>query len=150
MLGEGTRDGMEANMRAGGWPRRAPDEYTNKELQVSSNKYERWVEIDNDFSPVIRQAWGLLRTERYTPKQICDEWERRGFTRPSGRPWARIGENSKRRNWAKNRLHKIFHNPFYAGGWYPSDSILEWARYAEPGNQSSRRFVRSMLRRSSR
>ena len=59
VLGERTRDGMEANMRAGGWPRRTPDEYTNKELQVSSNKYECWVEIDNDFSPVIRQAWGL-------------------------------------------------------------------------------------------
>ena len=89
---------------------------------MSSNKYERWVEIDNDFSPVIRQAWDLLVTERYTPKQIRDEWERRGFTRASGRPWSRFGENSKRRNWAENRLHKIFHNPLICG-WVVSKRI---------------------------
>ncbi|MDH3944511.1 MAG: recombinase family protein [Anaerolineae bacterium] len=115
VLRERTRDGMEAKLRAGGWPQKAPDGYLNKERLVSSNKYDRWVEIDQDFSPVIRQAWDMLLTNRYTLKQICDELAGRGYTRASGRPWAWDTPKSGRRQWAENRLHKIFHNPFYAG-----------------------------------
>ena len=72
VLRQRTADGMEAKLRAGGWSQKAPDGYLNKERQVSSNKYDRWVEIDPDFSPVLHYAWDLLLTGRYTLIQICD------------------------------------------------------------------------------
>ncbi len=120
VLRERTRDGMEAKMRAGGWPYKAPDGYVNKERQVKSNKYERWVELEPDFNPVIRTAWDLLLTGRYTLAQICEELAAQGYTRASGRPWAWQDPQTKRRMRASNRLHKIFHNPFYAG-WVVSE-----------------------------
>ena len=45
VLKQRTSDGMEAKMRVGGWAQKAPDGYLNKERLVSSNKYERWVEL---------------------------------------------------------------------------------------------------------
>ena len=115
VLKQRTADGMEAKMRAGGWPQKAPDGYLNKERQVSSNKYERWVEINPEFSPVIRQAWDMLLTGRYTLGQICNELDQLGYTRASGRPWAWKDPKTGHSMFAHNRLHKIFHNPFYAG-----------------------------------
>jgi site-specific DNA recombinase len=115
VLRERTRDGMGAKLRAGGWPQRAPDGYVNKERQVSSNKYERWVEIDPEFSPVLKYAWELLLTGRATLKEICEALAQRGWTRASGRPWAWNDPKSGTRQFATNRLHNIFHNPFYAG-----------------------------------
>lgn len=53
VLKQRTSDGMEAKLRAGGWPQKAPDGYLNKERLVSSNKYDRWVELDPSYSPVI-------------------------------------------------------------------------------------------------
>lgn len=120
VLKQRTADGMEAKMRAGGWPQKAPDGYINKERLVSSNKYDRWVELDPDFSQVIRMAWDLLLTGRYTLIQICDELARIGYNRASGRPWAWDDLKSGKRKYADNRLHKIFHNPFYAG-WVVSE-----------------------------
>jgi len=120
VLRERTRDGMDAKLRAGGWPQRAPDGYVNKERQVSSNKYERWVERDPDFVPALEAIWELLLTNRYTLKQICEELTQRGYTRSSGRPWAWNDPRSGVRRWADNRLHKIIHNPFYAG-WVVSE-----------------------------
>jgi hypothetical protein len=75
----------------------------------------RWVEIDLDFSPVLRDAWELLLTGRYTLVQICEELAIKGFTRASGRPWAWDDPKTSQRKYADNRLHSIFHNPFYAG-----------------------------------
>lgn len=115
VLRQRTADGMEAKLRAGGWAQKAPDGYLNKERQVSSNKYDRWVEIDPDVSPVLRYAWDLLLTGRYTLKQICSELATKGYTRASGRPWAWDDPKTEERRYADNRLHKIFHNPFYAG-----------------------------------
>lgn len=115
VLKQRTADGMEAKLRDGGWPQRAPDGYVNKEKQVSSNKYERWVEIDPIFSPVLKLAWELLLTAQYSLTQICEELARRGHTRASGRPWAWDDPKTGKRFYADNRLHKIFHNPFYAG-----------------------------------
>ncbi|MBC8503780.1 MAG: recombinase family protein [Anaerolineales bacterium] len=115
-----TADGMEAKLRAGGWAHKAPEGYLNKERQVSSNKYERWVEQDPEHIQMIRQAWDLLLTDRYTMAEICEELHARGFTRKGGRPW--VWDDPKRniRVRSKNRLHQIFHNPFYAG-WVVSE-----------------------------
>jgi hypothetical protein len=97
-----------------GLPQRAPDGYINKERQVSSNKYERWVERDPTFTPVRETIWELLLTDRYALKEICEELSQRGLARSSGRPWAWRDPRSGARRWADNRLHRIFHNPFYA------------------------------------
>jgi len=87
---------------------------------LSSNKYERWVEIEPTHSPVLKRAWQFLLTGQYTLKQICDELDKLVYTRASGRLWVWDDpKNGKRRN-AEIRLRKIFHNPFYAG-WVVSE-----------------------------
>jgi len=120
VLAQRTGDGMEAKLRAGGWAHKAPDGYLNKERLVSSNKYDRWVEIDPSYQPVLKDAWALLITERFTLKEICEELSRKGHTRASGRPWAWNDPESGKRCTADNILHKVFHNPFYAG-WVTSE-----------------------------
>jgi DNA invertase Pin-like site-specific DNA recombinase len=120
VLRQRTADGMEAKLRVGGWPQKAPDGYLNKERLISSNKYERWVEKDPDFNPVIQQAWDMLLTDCFTLEQICEELAVKGYTRASGRPWAWNDQATGARRAAKNCIHNIFHNPFYAG-WVVSD-----------------------------
>ena len=120
VLAQRTADGMEAKLRAGGWAHKAPDGYLNKERLVSSNKYERWVEIDKSYKPVLTEAWDLLITGRYALKEICEELTKRGYTRISGRPWAWDDPRTGKRRTAFNLLHKLFHNPFYAG-WATSE-----------------------------
>jgi DNA invertase Pin-like site-specific DNA recombinase len=115
VLRERTRDGMDAKLRAGGWPQKAPIGYINKERQVSSNKYERWVEPDPEFHKSMVEAWELLLMGRFTLRQICDELTKRGYTRADGRLWAWDDPKTMRRHWSHNFLFKIFHNPFYAG-----------------------------------
>jgi len=39
VLAQRTAGGMEAKMRAGGWPHKAPEGYVIEERQISSNKY---------------------------------------------------------------------------------------------------------------
>jgi hypothetical protein len=114
VLRQRTSDGMEAKLRAGGWPNKAPEGYLNKERPLKSNKYERWVELDPKQGPVLREAWDLLLTKRYTLDQICEELTKRGHTRSEQRPWAWKDPKTGRRRTAKNRLHEIFHNAFYA------------------------------------
>jgi DNA invertase Pin-like site-specific DNA recombinase len=115
-----TRDGTEAKMRAGGWPNRAPEGYLNKEKQIKSGKYERWVEIDPEQSEGLRKAWDFLLTGRYTLDQVCEQLTQLGYARSSGRPWAWNDSKNGKRRTAKSTLHNIFHNPFYAG-WVVSD-----------------------------
>jgi DNA invertase Pin-like site-specific DNA recombinase len=120
VLARRTADGIEAKLRSGGWPNKAPEGYVNKERQVGSNKYDRWVEADPKLVRALKEAWEMLLTGRYTLNQICDELTSRGYTRSSGRPWAWIDPKTGRRHRSSNRLHEIFHNPFYAG-WAASD-----------------------------
>jgi DNA invertase Pin-like site-specific DNA recombinase len=115
VLRQRTADGMEAKLRAGGWPHKGPEGYLNKERLVKSNKYERWVELDPKQGQVLREAWDLLLTGRCTLVQICEELTRRGHTRSGQRPWAWTDPKTGRRHNAKNRLHGIFRNAFYAG-----------------------------------
>lgn len=115
-----TTDGIEAKLRSGGWPAKAPEGYVNKGRLVSSNKYDRWVEADPMTSRPLKEAWELLLTDRYTLDEICEELTRRGHTRSTGRPWAWIDPKSGSRMTARNRLHDIFHNPFYTG-WVVSE-----------------------------
>ena len=120
VLAQRTAGGMEAKMRQGGWSNKAPEGYINKERQVGSNKYHRWVEMDPLYIQAIKDAWEMLLTDRYTLDQICEELTRRGYVRSSGRPWAWNDPQTNNRQTAKNRMHDIFYNPFYAG-WVVSE-----------------------------
>jgi len=120
VLAQRTSGGMEAKMRAGGWPHKAPEGYVNKERQIGSNKYERWVEADPEQIKVLKDAWELLLTDRYTLTEICEELNRRGYVLSSGRPWAWETPHLGKRKNAGNILHRIFHKPFYAG-WVVSE-----------------------------
>jgi len=120
VLAQRTAGGMEAKMRAGGWPHKAPEGYVNKERQISSNKYERWVEADPDQLKVLQDAWEMLLTDRFTLVDICEELTKRGYMRSSGHPWAWTDPKSGKRKTASNVLQKLFHNPFYAG-WVVSE-----------------------------
>ena len=115
-----TRDGTEAKMRAGGWPNNAPVGYVNQERHLKSGKYERWIEKDPENNHVIRDAWDLLLTDRYTLDQICEELNKCGYTRRSGKPWAWNTPKRGNRQTAKSTLQHIFHNPIYAG-WVVSE-----------------------------
>lgn len=115
VLAQRTAGGREAKMRAGGWPHKGPEGYVNKEPPLGNNKYERWVEQSPGDIEGIKLAWELLLTDRYTLTQICEELAIQCFTRASGLPWAWEDTNSGRSKTAANTLHKIFHNPFYAG-----------------------------------
>ena len=50
--------GMEAKLRAGGWPHKAPEGYLNKEKLISSGKYDRWVEKDPVLQPRHQNGLG--------------------------------------------------------------------------------------------
>jgi site-specific DNA recombinase len=120
VLRQRTTDGLEAKMRAGGWPHKAPEGYINKELLISSNKYERWVEQNPKTINMVRDAFNLHLQDRYTLVEICEELAARGHTRSNGDPWVWNDLRNGRRISAKNRLSGIFHNPFYTG-WVVSD-----------------------------
>lgn len=120
VLAQRTAGGMEAKMRAGGWPHKAPEGYVNKERQISSNKYERWVEADPKQLKALKEAWEMLLTERYTLAEICEELHRKGYVRSGGHPWAWTDQKFSKRKTAANSLQRLFHHPFYAG-WVVSE-----------------------------
>jgi hypothetical protein len=82
---------------------------------VKSGKYDRWVEKDPTHCQGLRVAWDLLLTGRYTLDQICDELTRLGYARSNGQPWVWVDPTSGKTHNARSSLHKVFHNPFYAG-----------------------------------
>jgi len=108
-------DGMEAKLRSGGWSFKAPDGYVNKEEQIASGKYRRWVEPDPQQARVWREAWDMLLTNRYTLAEISEELHARGYTRASGKPWVWTDPKTGTRKTAANKLSRGFHRPFYAG-----------------------------------
>jgi DNA invertase Pin-like site-specific DNA recombinase len=122
VLRERTMNGIKAKLLMGGWPNKAPEGYVNKEKQLSSNKYHRWVELDPDYGRTLREAWDMLLSGCYTLLQICEALTARGYVRDGGRPWAWTDSGTGERRNSKNRLHAIFHNPFYAG-WVVSEKF---------------------------
>jgi hypothetical protein len=120
VLRQRTSDGMEAKLRAGGWPHKAPEGYINKERLVSSNKYDRWVDQNPTTIQMVKEAFDLLLSDRYTMAGICEELAGRGYTRSNGLPWVWKHAKTGERMVAKSRLFEIFHNPFYAG-WVVSE-----------------------------
>jgi hypothetical protein len=78
------------------------------------------VETDPQHFQALKDAWQMLLTDRYKLDHICEELNKRGYVRSSGRPWAWDNPKSGSRKTARNRLHEVFHNPFYAG-WATSE-----------------------------
>ena len=91
VLRQRTGDGMEAKLRAGGWANKAPEGYVNKEKLIKKGKYERWVEQDPNQIQMIRDAWDLLLTDRYT---LVKAWQFR-----SGYRFKKVSE--KKGQWEK-------------------------------------------------
>lgn len=120
-----TRGGMKAKLESGHLPWRAPDGYKNVRRDISASKSESWVEVDPARAPIIQLAWELLLDEQHTLEDICEELDRRGYLRRSGKPFAWSTKRGKRRH-AKTYLSNIFHNPYYAG-WIVSAKLkISW------------------------
>jgi hypothetical protein len=64
---------------------------------------------------MVREAFDLLLTDRYTMEGICEELAARGYTRSNGLPWVWKNPKTGIDMDARPRLFEIFHNPFYAG-----------------------------------
>jgi len=70
VLAQRTADGMEAKLRAGGWPQKAPDGYVNKErqekvlrieLSIAEFEHEKMIRIDDlDAALVLMTRLGVL------------------------------------------------------------------------------------------
>ena len=69
---------------------------------------------------MLKDAWEMLLTDRYTLVEICEELNRRGYVRSRGHPWAWEDPQTGKRKNAGNGLQRIFHKPFYAG-WVVSE-----------------------------
>lgn len=76
--------------------------------------------MDPRYAKPLKEAWELFFTGRYTLGQICEELTQWGHVRSTGRPWAWNDPKTGGRRTARNRLHEIFNNPFYAG-WVVSE-----------------------------
>ncbi len=96
-LSRNVKRGNRAKLERGGWPNMAPLGYLNDRLT-------KLVHTDAERFPLIRRAWDLLLTGRYSAPQIRQtmtaEWDYRSAR---GCP---IGLST---------LYRIFTNPFYHG-----------------------------------
>ena len=118
-LGQRVRGGMAAMRRNGRYIGYAPDGYLHCEERVNeSNKHEnaryhRWIKPDPERRVILRTAWDMLLTDRWTLAEICEALHLQGYTYRSGRPFVEIKNGKRKANY--NRLSEIFHNPTYAG-----------------------------------
>ena len=118
-LGQRVRGGMAAVRRSGYYIGRVPDGYLQCEEKVSErNKHEnahyrRSIKPDPERRMIVRTAWDMLLTDRWTLAEICEALHLQGYTYRSGRPFVEIKDGKRKANY--NRLSEIFHNPTYAG-----------------------------------
>lgn len=101
-LSENVRRGMRTKTEHGWLSGIAPLGYLN-------DKEAKTIIVDRDRFPLIKQAWDLMLTGAYTPRQI---WE------IANREWGLLTVRRKRiggRPISLSVIYKIFNNPFYAG-----------------------------------
>ena len=97
--------GLYSKAAKGDFPGRAPEGYRN-------DVYNRLIESDPDRFDLIRKAWELMLTGRYSLETLLqlmtDQWGYRSRTarQSGGRPLTKSG------------LHHLFHNIFYTGWFY--------------------------------
>ncbi|MGB7339384.1 MAG: recombinase family protein, partial [Phototrophicaceae bacterium] len=120
LLGLRVRGGVRAKREQGGYHGMPPDGYINMNGQVTglaqklNGRFTSWIEIVPERAKIIRYAWDLLLTDKYTLEEICEELHKMGYRYKSGRPFIKIDKNGKRKaNYST--LSRIFHNWTYAG-----------------------------------
>jgi len=101
-LKKGVERGMRSKCEKGGFPFLAPQGYLN-------NRATRTIEIDPERFPVLRRAWELLLTEKYTLIEVhrilVEDWGYRGKT----------GRANASGKITVSSLHNMFRSPFYKG-----------------------------------
>lgn len=95
-LREEVRKGMQGRLKQGILPGRAPVGYLNEGKAKPKT-------IDPIKGPIVRAAFELYATKRYSFERLAVELQRRGLTRSGGRPLS------------LNGIATILHNPFYTG-----------------------------------
>jgi DNA invertase Pin-like site-specific DNA recombinase len=101
-LSENVRRGLRAKVQRGWLSGIAPLGYLN-------DKESRTIIVDPERYPLIRQAWQLMLSGAYTPRQI---WE------IAVKQWGLLTVRRKRIGGnpiSLSVVYKIFNNPFYAG-----------------------------------
>ena len=117
-LGQRVRGGMAAVRRSGYYIGRVPDGYLQCEEKVSErNKHEnahyrRSIKPDPERRMIVRTAWDMLLTDRWTLAEICEALHLQGYTYPGGRPFVEIRNGKPKANCSG--LLRIFRNPTYA------------------------------------
>ncbi len=95
-LREEVKKGFYGRLKQGYYPMPAPTGYQDKGAGVPK-------EIDSVRAPLVRKAFELYATGKYSIRTLREKMERLGLTNKSGKPMS------------KNSLAEILHNPFYVG-----------------------------------
>lgn len=95
-LREETKKGIYGRLKQGFYPMPAPLGYLN-------NGAAKPKTLDPKIAPLVRQAFELYASRRFSLRTLGPELHRLGLRRPDGKPYLR------------NRLSKLLNNPFYSG-----------------------------------
>ncbi|MBV9766700.1 MAG: recombinase family protein [Acidobacteriaceae bacterium] len=95
-LREESKKGIYGRLKQGYYPMPAPLGYLN-------NGAAKPKTLDPKTAPLVRQAFELYASRRFTLRSLGQELYRLGLRRPDGKPYLR------------NRLSKLLNNPFYSG-----------------------------------
>lgn len=124
-MGERISGGLKTRVRRGGNLGTAPEGYISTGLPIKDadnpGVYILCLQQDEYIAGVLRLAWDLLLTNRYTLKKICEELHARNLHLSDGRMFVYVDEDGRTKN-RTSRLSSIFRNPFYAG-WVVSKHV---------------------------
>jgi site-specific DNA recombinase len=95
-LREETKKGIYGRLKQGYYPMPAP-------LGYLDNGAAKPKTFDPKTAPLVRQAFELYASRRFSLRTLGPELHRLGLRRPDGKPYLR------------NRLSKLLNNPFYTG-----------------------------------
>ncbi|HEX4134624.1 MAG TPA: recombinase family protein [Bryobacteraceae bacterium] len=95
-LREETKKGIYGRLKQGYYPMPAP-------LGYLDNGAAKPKTPDPKIAPLVRQAFELYASRRFSLRTLGPELHRLGLRRPDGKPYLR------------NRLSKLLNNPFYSG-----------------------------------
>jgi DNA invertase Pin-like site-specific DNA recombinase len=115
LLGQRVRDTKHQQMLRGKWPNHPPEGYVSKREEISSRKYRCWIEPHPVQSKIVREAYDLWLTGLYILQQVCEELNRRGYTRRSGKAWAWDDPATGSRKYAGSHIQRMLSSPFHAG-----------------------------------
>ncbi len=112
-LGQEAKKGMEQKAREGLWPSFAPLGYLNVRKGTGRHA-ESVLQPDPAIAPLVREAFELYASGRWTLTSLHAEMTRRGLRTRTGKPWSR------------SKLAKALSNKVYVG-------IVSWGEVERPG-----------------